>query len=1398
MRKGPRAWLMVVVCAVVAAVAMPGASGDRGGDPRPGPSSTASPLPAVTPPVDELRRLRDARVQVSAAPLHFERNDGQATPEARFVARGPGYAVLLTEQGVVLALTSTPRADRPEGEPRAAVVRTHLVNGQRPSSLTGESTRAGTVNYYRGRDRTAWQEGVPTYERVRAVGVYPGIDAIYYGNQRSLQYDFVVAPGADPSAIAMSFDGVDDVRVDADGDLVLDVDGQTLRQQKPLTYQEGPDGRREIPSRFVITDDQVGFEVGTYDRTRPLVIDPVITYSSYFGGDSEESAYDIALGPGGSVYITGMTEGLAGLPTVNAFQPTSGSQPDAFITKFVPNGASMSIAFSSYLGGSSHENFSGFGLGGDIAVDAAGTAYLTGSTRSADFPVTAGAHDTGYGANNNPDAFFARVSSSGQLEYATYLGGTHSDVGAGIALGPGNVAYIYGYTSSDEINEEAPVTGNAYDPVLSGGSDAFVARFTPAGVLDYFTFIGGNGGEAVFFSGGIAVDAAGLVYVAGESNSSDNFLPVNGFDPSVGPLSTLSYIIKLNTSLAGAAQAVYASYISGTNGQAWATGIALAGNGLAYVVGETSTTAGFPIKNALQQTHNGDNRDVFVMKVDTTKTGDASLLFSTYLGGNQADVAYDVAVDNQGRPVVVGSTFSTAPQVTVKFPLVHQVASCPTFVRISGFVTVLNAAGSAIDFSSCYASSYPFYGVATTGTGEIWLAGVTNDPTTNPPTATGTPLVNAEQTVYGRDFPGSGGTYDVLLVRIAPSTDLALTKTAQPNPVLPGAALTYTLTVTNAGSETASGVVVSDTLPTSVSFTSCAASGGGVCGGTGHARTVTYPTLAPGASSTITIVTAVADSAGAGATISNTATVASATADPNPANDTAIVVVSTPTLTPSGDADGDGLTNEFENRYGLNPFSNGTGNGPNDDPDGDGRTNLQEQGDGTHPRGFVITYLAEGATGAFFDTRLAIANPTSSPALVLTRFQRGDGTTIRDYRIVPAMQRTTIDVETIAGLEAAEFSTLIEADVQVVADRTMTWDQSGYGSHAERGILTRTATTWYFAEGATFGNFNLFYLIQNPNPQAAQVRVTYLLPTGNPLVKDYVVPGQSRFNIWVDSEGLTDQNLAALTQAELSAVIESTNGVPIIAERALYLDRPGQPLSAGHESAGVTSPSTQWFLAEGATGSYFDLFILIANPQPVDADVQADFLLSSGQVVTKTYRVPTRSRFNIWVDQEDPVLADAAMSTRVTSTNAVPIIVERAMWWPGPDSTTWQEAHNSPGEVTTGTRWAIAEGETGGPRATETYVLIANTSAFAGTARVTVLFEDGTAPLTKHFPLAANSRSNVAPAADFPETVGKRFGMLIESIGGTPAQIVVERAMYSDANGVRWAAGTNALATKLP
>jgi hypothetical protein len=402
------------------------------------------------------------------------------------------------------------------------------------------------------------------------------------------------------------------------------------------------------------------------------------------------------------------------------------------------------------------------------------------------------------------------------------------------------------------------------------------------------------------------------------------------------------------------------------------------------------------------------------------------------------------------------------------------------------------------------------------------------------------------------------------------------------------------------------------------------------------------------------------------------------------------------------------------------------------------------------------------------------------------RYLKSDGTNISQHRAIEPSSRHTITVNDVPGMSAAEFSTVIESDRDIVVDRTMTWDGSGYGSHAETS-LPAPSTTWYLAEGATHSGFDLFYLVQNPNPTEVNVRVQYLLPTGPPVVKTYAVSPLSRFNIWVDTDD------ARLANTDVSAVI--TSDLPTIVERAMYLNSSGQVFGAGHESAGVRAPSTEWFLAEGATGAFFDLFLLVANPSDVDSRIEATFLLPSGESIEKTYTVAANSRFNIWVDTADPRLADTAVSSIVSSTNGVPIVVERAMWWPGPTAATWAEAHNSSGLTSTGRKWALADGEVGGRRQVETYILIANRGA-ADTARVTLHYEDGSSE-SKDVPLQAGSRTNVAVRVDFPNSIGRRFGAVIEALG-TNAQIVVEKAMYSNANGVTWAAGTNAVATKLP
>jgi hypothetical protein len=447
--------------------------------------------------------------------------------------------------------------------------------------------------------------------------------------------------------------------------------------------------------------------------------------------------------------------------------------------------------------------------------------------------------------------------------------------------------------------------------------------------------------------------------------------------------------------------------------------------------------------------------------------------------------------------------------------------------------------------------------------------------------------------------------------------------------------------------------------------------------------------------------------------------------------------------------------------------------------------------------GTVTTFrrhFAEGATIPPFESRFALLNPGTLDASATMSFLRKDGQSFWHALTVPARARRTVDAKSVAGLESAEFSTTIESTEPLVADRTMTWGPGRDAAHAETGIA-EAATTWYLAEGATHSGFDLFYTVQNPNAAPASLVVTYLRPGGLvPLEKTYAVPPATRFNIWVDLEEFPDgSGNRLLASADVSARLSSD--LPIIVERSMYLSTAARTFRAGTNSAGVRAPATSWFLAEGATGPYFDLFVLVANPGSEDAHVEAALLLPGGGTVVKTYAVPASSRFTIWVDHEDARLADTAVSTTVRSTNGVPIIVERTMWWPG-SVATWQEAHNSAGATTTGTMWALAEGASGGTDGAETYILVANTSAAAGRAKVTLLFEDGPAA-ERTFDLAPTSRTNVAVAAEFPEAAGRRFGAIVESLGETPAQIVVERAVYTSAGGVRWAAGTNALGTRL-
>ena len=495
------------------------------------------------------------------------------------------------------------------------------------------------------------------------------------------------------------------------------------------------------------------------------------------------------------------------------------------------------------------------------------------------------------------------------------------------------------------------------------------------------------------------------------------------------------------------------------------------------------------------------------------------------------------------------------------------------------------------------------------------------------------------------------------------------------------------------------------------------------------------------------------------------------------------------------DQDGDGMPGAWETQFGLNPLDPADANG---DADGDGIVNRAEFDQHSHPTSTFTRYLAEGASNSFFSTQFAAFNPGDAAANVVFRFLGSSGLTSAMVKAIPAKTRVTIDMpQRITGYSAPEndFSTVIESDRPVVVDRTMTWDATRFGSHAETAIEA-PSTTWYFAEGATHGDFDLFYLLQNPNDVDVTVTITYLrLAPLTPLVIPYTVPAHSRRTIWVDKEG------PELEAVDTAAMLTSTQ--PMVAERAMYSSRSGQPFAAGHGGAAIAAPALKWFLAEGATGQFFDLYVLVANPGDSPATLDVTYLLPAGDGFTKRYEVGPRNRLTIGVDTEDPRLLDTPVSVIVESVNGQPVVVERTMLWP---EGRWYEMHLSAGTTTTGTKWALAEGQVGDPAApnppdplrppvpVETYVLIANTSPAAGVATISLYLEDGSAAPAPHVvQMPGNSRITVPMTALLPGR-NARFGTIVESDG---IPIVVERAMYADVNNLVWGAGTASLATKL-
>lgn len=650
-------------------------------------------------------------------PLLLEVNIGQAPAPIRYVARGDGYTVGLLASGLMLDLryAGSQQLAVSERHPSGAqpsvgraLLRLDLVGARPQPSLRAELPQSSVSNYFIGNDPSNWHRNVANYRALRYEQVYPGIDWLIHGKARLLEYDFVVAPHIDPGQIKLEVDGADLLAVADNGDLLIKAHGQTLRQLKPRIYQLSAEGKeRDLEGRYIVKRNLVGFEVGPYDRSQPLVIDPVFVYSTYLGGSgyNGDSANAIAVDGSGNAYIAGATSST-NFPTANPFQAANDDrvalQFNAFVTKLNSDGSAL--IYSTYLGGSGDISFNGDGANA-IAVDSAGNVYVAGYTSSSDFPTAnpfQAANKASASSRVGSNAFVTKLDAAGSaLVYSTFLGGSGTDSANAVAVDGSGNAYLAGNTSSHDFPTANPI--QAVNNVASADiSTVFITKLTADGsALVYSTYLGGSGtnsnGGVTTVGGdiarGIALDPSGNAYVVGVTFSTD--FPTANALQNANNDSSSAFVTKINS--AGSAL-VYSTYLGGSSNSDFATyaeAVALDSAGNAYVAGVTDATD-FPTVNPLQGTNKGRGgaSTAFVSKLNVS--GNA-LIYSTYLGGSGGDSANAIAVDGSDQAYVAGSTAS------VDFPVNDALQSSNNGAphnASNAFVSVLNAAGSTLEFSS--------------------------------------------------------------------------------------------------------------------------------------------------------------------------------------------------------------------------------------------------------------------------------------------------------------------------------------------------------------------------------------------------------------------------------------------------------------------------------------------------------------------------------------------------------------------------------------------------------------------------------------------------------------------------------------------------------------------------
>jgi hypothetical protein len=609
----------------------------------------------------------------------------------------------LADDGATLAL---------KNDAARTTVRMQLLNANPQQRPVGDKPQTAFSNYYFGSDPEKWRTGVVRVAEVKYEQVYPGVDLVFYGNQRQLEYDFIVAPGADPHQIRLVFTGADVMKLDDNGDLLLATKGGELRQHHPVIYQEADGARQRVAGNFVITSqNNVSFAIGDYDPSRALVIDPTLNFSSYLGGGTDnDKGYAIAADSSGNTFVTGETLSTD-FPSVN---PAGSDQTgtDVFVTKM--NSTGTGVSYSTYLGGS------GTDIGRGIGVDSSGNAYIAGETDSnatgtnVAFPTTAGAYKTTN--QGGVDAFVTKLNSSGALSFSTYLGGSSDDRAYGLALNTSdNTSYVVGETISNAsgANTPFPTTASARQTTNGGGYDAFFTRLNSSGTgLSYSTYLGGSTND---YGRAIAVQSSNA-YITGIAQSTNFPTAPSGtaYDTSRGGLQD-AFVAKINPASGGSSDLVYSTYLGGGSRDS-GYGIAVNSSGEAYVTGETTSSGGTPFPTTLGvfQGTNGGSVDVFVTKLNSSGTG---LSYSTYLGDTGDEIGYAITLDGSNA-IITGETASSSFDTANHLQLNQD--------GLDAFVSKLNSTGTTLSFSTYHCGNGTDSGRGVTfGSSAIYITGFT-------------------------------------------------------------------------------------------------------------------------------------------------------------------------------------------------------------------------------------------------------------------------------------------------------------------------------------------------------------------------------------------------------------------------------------------------------------------------------------------------------------------------------------------------------------------------------------------------------------------------------------------------------------------------------------------------